>query len=337
MRPVQLMLLFLGGFFLLFNGCTGDSLDVDISGIDADVHVERFDISLFGVPPDSTESAIGSIYSDYGDFFDVFNVHVINIGSASAKRYSSFLSMFINDPVNREVFEYTGEIFSDMDKINAQLSDGFRHYLYHYPDSTLPRVVGYVSRFNQGLFTVGPFVGVGLDQYLGAECPYYKQMGTSLYLAKNKVPERIPVDVMMAWATRIYPYNDSVDNVLNRMVHKGMLAWFVNAMYPRMEEQFKMGFTDDQLKWCRNNEKQMWTSLVEEKLLFSADQMTIRKLTEDAPYTQFYTVESPGRAAVWQGLQIVRAFADRNPQLSVRQVMSQRNYQDLLRLSKYNP
>jgi len=314
-----------------------NSPHVDVSGIEADVQVERFDIRLFGVPANSPETAIGSIYSDYGDFFDVFNVHVINIGSASEKRYPSYLSMFINDPLNREVFEFTGEIFGEMDGINGQLSDGFRHYLYYYPDSTLPRVVGYVSRFNQGLFTVDRFVGVGLDQYLGSDCPYYKQMGTPLYLLRNKTPERIPVDVMMAWATQIFPYNDSVDNLLNRMIHKGMLAWFLDAMYPKLEEQFKMGFTDDQMKWCRNNEKQMWTYLVEEKLLFSTDQMTIRKLTDEAPNTQFFTVESPGRAAVWQGLQIIRAFAKRNPQLSFDQIMSQRDYQEVLRLSKYTP
>ncbi len=337
MRPFQWMLLFLCGFFLLFIGCAGNSLDVDVSGIDADVEVERFDISLFGVSSDSVDSTVGVIYSKYGDFFDVFNVHVVNIGSASAKRYSSYLSMFINDPLNREVFEYTREIFDDMDEINNELSGGFRHYLYHNPDSILPRVVGYVSRFNLGLFTVGRFVGVGLDQYLGADCPYYQQMGTPRYLAEKKVPERIPLDVMMAWATQIYPYNDSLDNVLNRMIHKGMLAWFVDAMYPLVEEQFKMGFTGEQMLWCRNNEKQMWTFLVEEKLLFSTDPMNMRKLTDDAPYTQFFTIESPGRAAVWQGLQIVRAFVDRNPKLSLGQVMSQRNYQEVLRLSKYNP
>ncbi|MDX2432768.1 MAG: hypothetical protein QNK35_17655, partial [Bacteroides sp.] len=273
MKPVHLIRLFLLGFSLLLTACGGNALDVDVSEIKADLQVERFDIRLFGVPSSSPESAIGSIYSDYGDFFDIFNVYVINIGSASEKRYPSYLSMFINDPLNREVFEYTGKVFADMDGINTQLSDGFRHYLYHYPDSTLPRVVGYVSRFNQGLFTVDRFVGVGLDQYLGSDCPYYNQMASPQYLTRNKVPERVPVDVMMAWATQIYPYNDSVDNVLNRMIHKGMLAWFVDAMYPQMEEYFLMAFSEDQMKWCRNIEKQMWTYLVEEKLLFSTDQM----------------------------------------------------------------
>jgi len=162
-------------------------------------------------------------------------------------------------------------------------------------------------------------------------------MGTPQYLLSKKVPERIPLDVMMAWATQIYPYNDSLDNVLNRMIHKGMLAYFVDAMYPQIEEAFKMGFSEEQMKWCRNNEEQMWTHLVEEKLLFSTDQMTIRKLTEEAPNTAFFTSESPGRAAVWLGWQIVQAFADRNPQLSLAQLLSQRDYQEVLRLSKYNP
>ena len=98
-----------------------------------------------------------------------------------------------------------------------------------------------------------------------------------------------------------------------------------------------MGFTSEQMKWCQNNEKQMWTHLVEEKLLFSSDPLNIRKLIEDAPHTTFYTPESPGRAAVWQGMQIVRAFADRHPKLTLHQLMSQRNYQEILRKSRYNP
>ena len=336
-RPVQWMLFFLWGSIMLGTGCVDHSLDVDVSGIQIQMEVERFDRSLFEMNPDTLEASIGSLYTLYGDFFDVFNVHIINIGPASARRYPSYLSMFINDPTNREVYAYVSEVFGEMEEINRTLTDGFRHYLYHHPDSALPRVVGYVSRFNQGLLTVDHFVGVGLDQYLGSNCSYYEMMGTPRYLVRNKVPERIPVDVMMAWATQVYPYNDSLDNVLNRMVHQGMLSYFVDAMYPGMEEAFKMGFSADQMKWCINNEKQMWTHLVEEKLLFSTEPLVIRKLTEDAPNTRYFTVESPGRAAVWQGLQIVRAFAARNPQLSLNQVLSQRDYQEVLRQSRYNP
>jgi hypothetical protein len=310
---------------------------VDISGIREEVTMERFDREVFQMELDTVEEAIGYFYERYGDFFDIYNVHIINIGPASDRRYPSYLSMFINNPENREVYDYTNEVYSDMEETNRNLTRGFRHYLYHHPDSVLPRVVGYVSRFNQGLFTVGHFIGVGLDQYLGSDCPYYEMMGIPRYVARKKIPERIPVDVLYAWGTQIYPYNDSVDNVLTRIVHQGMLQYFVDAMFPGKEDSLKLGFTEDQLTWCRNNEAQMWTYLVEEKLLFSTDPLVIRKLVDEAPYTQSFTTESPGRAAVWLGWQIVREFARRNPERSLRQIMSLRDYQELLRQSRYNP
>jgi hypothetical protein len=331
------MLFFLAVSVWLMNACKSNPLDVDISGIDLRMRLERFDRALFEMEQDTLVAAIDVMYEHYGDFFDVFNVHIIGLGQASSRRYPSYLSMFINDPINQEVYEYTNQVYASTDALEDKLSDGFRHYLYHYPDSVSPRVVAYVSRFNQGLFTVGHFVGVGLDQYLGSDCSYYQQMGTPNYLAQKKEPARVPLDVMFAWATSIYPYNDSLDNVLSRMIWNGQITWFVEAMYPGVEEELMMGFTADQMHWCRNNEKQMWTHLVEEKLLFSTDPLNIRKLVEDAPNTSFYTSESPGRAAVWQGWQIVNAYAERNPKLTVHQLMSQRNYQALLRESRYNP
>lgn len=337
MRPVHRMLFFLALMAVLASGCNSHPMEVDISGIDLNVPLERFDRALFSLEQDSLDRAIDAMYAQYGDFFDVFNVHVISIGQASSRRYPSYLSMFINDPTNVEVYEYTNQVYASTELLEEELSNGFRHYLYHYPDSIPPRVVAYISRFNEGLFTVGRFVGVGLDQYLGSDCSYYQQMGTPNYLVQKKNPERVPLDVMTAWATSLYPYNDSLDNVLSRMIWHGQIAWFVDAMYPGSKEELNMGFTEDQMGWCKNNEKQMWTHLVEEKLLFSTDPQNIRKLLEDAPSTRFFTSESPGRAAVWQGWQIVNAYADRNPKLTVHQIMSQRNYQELLRESRYNP
>ncbi|RPI43842.1 MAG: hypothetical protein EHM46_03570, partial [Bacteroidetes bacterium] len=205
MRPVPGILFFIWLATLISAACRRESLEVNVSGIGAEVTVERFDRQLFLMKPDTINQAIGYFYDRYGDFYDVFNVHIIGIGPASGRRYPAFLSMFINDPTNREVFSYTDRVFGDMADIGRGLSDGFRHYLYHYPDSVLPRVIGYVSGFNQGLFTVGRYIGVGLDQYLGSDCPYYDMLGTPRYQLIRKVPAKIPSDVMYAWATSLYP------------------------------------------------------------------------------------------------------------------------------------
>ncbi len=320
-----------------FTACKNDPLNADISKINLEVTIHRFDQEIFTMNFDTLNRAVPNFYSKYGDFFDVFNVHVINIGAASQKYYGSYLSMFVNDPGNLEVYEYTQEVFPDMAEIEEELTLAFRRYLYFFPDSVAPVIVTYVSRFNHKLFTVGNFIGVGLDQYLGRDCMYYDLLGTPEYLQYNMYPGKIPSDVVNVWGSANYSYNDSIDNVMNRMIYNGMLLYFTDILLPGMADSLKIGFSPDQMKFCRNNEKQMWTYLVEHKLLFSKDPLEIRKLTDDAPTTFYFPKESPGRAAVWIGWQIVREYARRNPGLSLAEIMSQSDYQKILRESRYNP
>jgi len=318
-------------------GCKNDPLDVDISNIDLEMEVKRFDREIFTMDFDTIGRAVSSFYDRYGDLFDVYNVHVINIGAASRKFYGSYLSMFVNDPANFEVYAYTQEVFPDMDATEAILTDAFRRYKVHFPGAQVPEIVGYVSRFNHKLFTVENHIGVGLDQYLGRDCPYYDMLGTPEYMQYNMHPGKIPSDVVHVWATAMFPYKDSVDNVLNRMVHGGLMLFFTDALLPGMADSLKIGFPPAQMQFCRKNEEQMWTYLVEHKLLFATDPLEIRKLTGDAPTTYYFPGESPGRAAVWLGWQIVREYARRNPGLGVAEIMGETDYQKILRESRYQP
>jgi len=320
-----------------FAGCKKNSLDVDISDIDLKVEVQRLDREVFTLNFDSIDHSISKFYEAYGDFFDVYNVHVINIGPASQRYYGSYLSMFVNDQMNYEVYEYTQEVFPGMAEIEDELTEGFKRYKYYFPDSIVPNIVAYVSRFNQKLFTVEESIGVGLDQYLGRDCHYYDMLRTPEYMQYNMHAAKIPSDVAWIWGSSKYAYNDSLDNVLSRMIYNGLLLYFVDALLPDMSDSLKIGFSPDQLKFCMNNEKQIWTYLIEHKLLFSSDQMTMRKLTEEAPSTQFFPSESPGKTAVWLGWQIVREYARRNPELSVSEILAERDYQKILRGSRYDP
>ncbi|MFC2080182.1 hypothetical protein ACFLRQ_01770 [Bacteroidota bacterium] len=319
------------------NGCKNDPLDVDITDINVSIEVQRFDREIFMLNFDSIDNSISKFYSSYGDFFDVFNVHVINIGPASQKYYGSYLSMFVNDQLNNEVYEYTQGMFPDMLDIENELTQAFKRYKVHFPDSLVPRVVAYVSRFNQKLFTVDNYIGIGLDQYLGRDCQYYDMLQTPEYMQYNMYPAKIPSDVVKVWASAMFEYNDSIDNVLSRMIYNGLLLYFTEALLPDMSDSLKLGFTSDQMKFCRSNEQQMWTYLIEHKLLFSSDQLSIRKLIDDAPTTQYFPRESPGRAATWLGWQIVREYARKNKDLTVHEILTERDYQKILRASKYDP
>jgi hypothetical protein len=91
------------------------------------------------------------------------------------------------------------------------------------------------------------------------------------------------------------------------------------------------------MKFCRNNEARMWEYLIENKLLFETNRSVIRKFTGVGPFTKDFTSESPARAAVWTGWRIVEAYSRNNRDLSLREIMEEKDYQKVLTLSKYNP
>ena len=113
--------------------------------------------------------------------------------------------------------------------------------------------------------------------------------------------------------------------------------YLTERMLPDEPDSLIFGFTRDQMRWCERNEKQMWIYLVEHKLLFSQDPMDIRKLVNLAPFTSFFISESPGRAAVWMGWQIVKEYAERNPEMKMADVMAEMDYESILRESRYDP
>ena len=304
---------------------------------DIKIRVHRFDRELFLMDKDTLPEAISWLYREYDDFLDIFSYHIIGIGSPSGKDYQAFLSMFLNDRLNREVFEEVQKIFPDLHSLEKTLGRAFSLYSSAYPENEIPTVVSYVSRFNNPYFTVSNFIGVGLDRYLGTGSEYYKKLELPEYLKLNMFPEKIPSDLLYVWGSSIISYNDSSDNVLSHMIHEGKLLYFAESMLPGEPDSLIIGYTKPQMKWVLENEEQMWTSLVEKKLLFSRDAMDIRKLTGPSPFTYFFSNESPGRAGSFIGWRIFREFAKRNPELTFRAMMDETDYEKILRLSKYNP
>jgi hypothetical protein len=131
--------------------------------------------------------------------------------------------------------------------------------------------------------------------------------------------------------------NYSADNVLSEMIHEGKLKYFEKCMLPDNNDEIIFGFTSDQMKFCRNNESQMWQYMIENDLVFKTDQFIIRKLIGDGPFTSYFTNESPGRAAVWIGFRIVESYMNRNRGTSLESLMNDINIQQILEKAKYDP
>ena len=77
--------------------------------------------------------------------------------------------------------------------------------------------------------------------------------------------------------------------------------------------------------------------MIEKKLLFETNYLTINKFVNPAPFTSGFPKNSPGQAVLWLGREIIYAYMKRNPEISLSELMMNDNYQRILSESRYEP
>jgi gliding motility-associated lipoprotein GldB len=323
---------------MVFAACTRRSMnDIDVSNIDVNIKVKRLDKDLFEIDPANLNIEVPDLISKYGKFFELYNARVINLGNPHTPEYPDILVGFITDYTMNRVYEKSKEVFPNVNFLEDEIKDAFKRYKYFFPEKTIPEIYTFIGGFNQSIVVSDSIIGIGIDKYLGEECEFYDRLSISNYLQKNMNPHNIPTDALKAWAMTEFIYDNSKDNLVNNMVYQGKLQYFLDVMFPDKSDSLKMGFTANQLRWCITNESQMWNYLIEEKLLFSTDHMTITKHINPAPFTSGYPQDSPGRASVWLGHEIVKAYMKRNPDITLKDLMLNDDYQRILSESRYEP
>jgi len=324
---------------LMVVSCKRNQFKVNVSSISADIEIKRLEKDLFSLNPDEIITAIPSLKEKYGTFLQLFSF-VINTGSIDDPAFGELLGSFCTDKLNNEVFSLAMKLYPDVRMIEERLENAFRHYIWYFPGKTIPVVYTCITGFNRSIITGDSVLAIGLDRYLGTDCEYYPRLEIYKYLAARMNPWNIVPDCMYAWGVSDWDF-DSMgypsDNVLSRIIHEGKLKYFEKCMLPDINDTILFGFTSGQMKFCRNNEFRMWQYLIEHDLIFSSDQFVIRKLTGEAPFTSYFTNESPGKAAVWLGFRIVESYMLKNPAINLGSLMKNTDFQGLLEQSKYNP
>jgi hypothetical protein len=323
---------------LILISCGKAGNDIDISNIDLDIKIKRFEKDLFAIDPSRIEEHITQLERKYGRFFQIFNYRIIKIGSSQNEEYPELLRLFVTDYINFKLYERTMEVFPDLTELTSGIEDCFKRYKYYFHKRQVPEIITYISGFNQSAVSDENLLAIGLDKYLGRNEEFYKELGGLYeYMLINMHKDKILSDCMRLWAKTEFEFNDSVNNLINNMIYEGKIMYFVEAMLPCQPDTLKWGFTEPQMKFCINNEKQMWAYIIENKLVFNTDRFRINQFIREGPFTKDFTRESPARAAVWLGYNIVSAYMRKNKKLDLRDLMYENDYMKMLNESGYNP
>jgi hypothetical protein len=335
---------FIGPFIIIFLlpwllSCKKNPYRINISPVSANIEILRLEKDLFTVDPAEIPSIAPVLREKYNGFLHLFS-YVINTGNVNDSLFGDFLVSFCTDKLNNEVYEAVMQLYPDVTDIEDGLENAFRHYKWYFPGADIPAVYTCITGFNNSLIIGDSVIGIGLDRYLGRECEYYQQLHIYSYISARMNSWNVVPDCIYGWSASEWDFASMkyrADDVMTEMIHEGKLRYFEKCMMPEINDTVLFGFSEDQMRFCMNNEKQMWQYLIEKDLLFSTDQFTIRKLTGEAPFTTYFTNESPGRASTWLGFRIVESYMMKNRNISLEEMMDNTDIQGLLEAAKYDP
>jgi len=308
------------------------------AGHQPEIHIRRMEKDLFECPPETLKDSIPVLYARYNPFFQLFTEAIINIGDSSNPSFAEYLTNFVTNYGVYLSYQESQKVFADMSGIEKSLEKAFGRYLELFPGEKIPVICSFISGYLQGIAALDTIVAIGLDMYLGRNYePYAIMWPDKKYKRYNLHPAKIPSDVIQFWAMSRYPFGAEENTVLANMLYHGKIWYFTRQLMPDEPDTLVFGFSPLQLQWCQNNEKQMWTYLVEHQLLYNSNYMTVHKLVGEGPFTYYFTRESPARAAVWLGYRIISSYMKNNPGISLEQLMKDNDYVRLLSMSKYKP
>lgn len=321
---------------LIFTSCADNKFEVDVSGVEVELRINRFDKELYAVNPEELLKEVPKLETKYPVFFPVYTENVLQIGTSKMRDFFFKLNDFLTHPDMREVYKTVEEEFEDISEIEKELTQAFRHYKYYYPEKEIPNVYTCMSGLNYGVFTSENILGIGLDLYLGKDSKYYEMAGFANYQRYNLEKYRIVPDCMQAVVLTDFQYNDSINNLMTKMVYNGKIQYLLHALMPNQPDSVLFGYTPVQLKWAYSYEDKVWAYILEQKHLFSNESLMIKKYTEPAPFTSYFKDSAP-RIGVFIGYRIVEAFMENQPEVSLPELMKISDYNYILSNSGYNP
>jgi len=323
---------------VLFASCNTDQPRLEISPkVELKVKVDRFDRDFFAMNPDSLFDDLPRVEAKYGNFLTLYTVRMVGLGNPNQKQFGGVMQRFVNDYVVSKGYAEVQSVFPTLDQQEKQLSEAFSKYHELFPRKVIPRVISFISGFNQSVAITDSILAFGLDKYLGRNNTIYKELNLPRYLVYNYEPNRIPTDAIRGWATGEFPFTDSVNNLISRVVYEGSIIYLTAQLLPEVADSIILGLTPAQMEWCQKNEKFIWTAMMERKMLFSTDQSLINRLVNEAPFTNEFSPESPGRVAVWIGYRIVSSYMKHNSETTLTELMGMRSYESIFREAKYRP
>ncbi|MCH8329917.1 MAG: hypothetical protein IH946_00810 [Bacteroidetes bacterium] len=313
--------------------------EVDISGIEVNIQIRRFEQDLFKAGPEAADTKYSDLKAKYPEFFDLYVENIMQFKRSydSTDRYHNHLAEFLSNKNIQGLNDSCQAKYPDLNDLKQKLEEAFTYHKYYFPDSVIPGIVTFISEFGYGAVTTDDLIGLGLDMHLGKDYIYYPSIGLPNYMIRKLRPEYMIVNCMKVWARQLFPEPEADQPLLDHMIYNGKIMHYLDHVLPAYHDTLKIGQTKTGYDWCYDNESDIWTFFIKNDLVYSTNVHDNRKFINDGQTTPGMPHDSPGNVGTWLGWQIVSKFAEQNPEISFNELMKIGSGQEILERSSYKP
>lgn len=330
-------ILCLAGVAILL-GCGGKDRPVrEVQPEELGLRIERLDRDLFSTTESSGRVTVAELTTRYGSFFTLYVEEVLRVAAIDDPRLPVELARFVHDPDWRTTQAMVDSVLGDMKLQEREFNEAFGRLKVFFPDSLVPRIIAYNSGYNYGIFPTDSVLGIGVEWFVGEADPVLKYLPPELfpmYRKQRMRPEMLVPSAVKGWLMVHYTLDTRGEDLLTNLVEIGKLMVLLEAMLPGTDASLRFAFTPEQLKWCEDNEFNIWRELVANELLFSKDPKEVDRFMDDGPFTPGLPRESPGHIGEWIGYRMVNSYLRANKDITFAELFAMRDPQAILKTYK---
>ena len=299
----------------------------------SDEPVIRFDSVLYQY---LTQNEPNKFLDEYRTFLDEYGEKVMGIGRSDSIGFYDRLRNYFSESTLMQLYGDEQIRFSDISALNAELSSGMETLLQHFPELRRPEIYLHVSGWGQNVIVGDEMLSLSADKYLGSDYPLYQEFFYD-YQRQGMSPDRMAPDYLLGFLMANFPFQGNGEVLLDRMVYEGKLRYILSQLLPERKDWEYVGYTQAQYLWCNEHRERIWKSILENQHLFRPDYFTTSAYLNAAPTTSTLPADSPGRAGIWLGFQIVVSYMKNQPSTDWQALMDRTDYAEFLKEARFNP
>ena len=331
-------------FTVLLTNCSKDKNIPNVDDITVETEFRRFEQDFFSVDTARIETETAALKEKYPTFSDIFFNQILKTNDP---RYApegelEYLKGFITHPAVTKLYDTVQVLYNDPKNVKGHFEQAFKFYKYYFPTDRTPTVTTFISEYSVAAFIYGDNdLAVGLDFFLGDDYPYqqynpqndaFSQYLTRTFNEKYLVAKAIKT-LAEDKAGRLQG-----NRLLDFMIHNGKQLYFQEKILPYTSDSIILEQPAAKVTWLKENEFEIYAYLLDRELLYSTDYRDFNKLINPSPVGNTDMPPSaPGQTANYIGLQIVRSYMARNPEITLPELMQKTDAQEILDKAKYKP